>query len=168
MDQVSALPAAFLCVRLKCQILPSYEIFASPETGGCAASSLLRDMLSIQVPEKGGIPVLCAEAKEPPSKSPSASRTTVFMEKILARFGRTLKPALRMRAHCLNGSTQHSSRTRLALKTKAKSLARVRSAGTLPWLGFARAQPNGSVPQGKYCRVNRFRWCCIDRLSSRR
>src|SRR6266404_3969564 len=30
----------------------------------------------------------------------------------------------------LNGSTQHSSRTRLALKTKAKSLARVRSAGT--------------------------------------
>src|SRR6266849_5109295 len=40
----------------------------------------------------------------------------------------------------LNGSTQHSSRTRLALKTKAKSLARVRSAGTLPWLGFDRGQ----------------------------
>jgi ASPM-SPD-2-Hydin domain-containing protein len=33
---------------------------------------------------------------------------------------------------------QHSSRTRLALKTKAKSLARVRSAGTLPWLSFDR------------------------------
>src|SRR6267143_6499227 len=44
----------------------------------------------------------------------------------------------------LNGSTQHSSRTRLALKTKAKSLARVRSAGTLPWLGFDRRQPNRS------------------------
>src|SRR5579859_2087952 len=36
----------------------------------------------------------------------------------------------------LNGSTQHSSRTRLALKTKAKSLARVRFGGTLPWPGF--------------------------------
>jgi hypothetical protein len=36
----------------------------------------------------------------------------------------------------LNGSTQHSSRTRPGLKTKARSLARVRSTGTLPWLGF--------------------------------
>src|SRR5712664_3562487 len=54
----------------------------------------------------------------------------------------------------LNGSTQHSSRTRLALKTKAKSLARVRSAGTLPWLGFDRGQPNRSLLPGKYCRIN--------------
>jgi hypothetical protein len=38
----------------------------------------------------------------------------------------------------LNGSTQHSGRTRLALKTKAKSLSRARSAGTPPWLGFDR------------------------------
>src|SRR6267142_2569539 len=49
----------------------------------------------------------------------------------------------------LNGSTLHSSRTRLALKTKAKSLARVRSAGTLPWLGFDRGQPNRSLLPGK-------------------
>src|SRR6266850_7816625 len=54
----------------------------------------------------------------------------------------------------LNGSTQHSSRTRLALKTKAKSLARVRSAGTLPWLGFDRGQPNRSLLSGKHCRIN--------------
>jgi len=54
----------------------------------------------------------------------------------------------------LNGSTQHSNRTRLALKTKAKSLARVRSAGTLPWLGFDRGQPNRSLLPGKDCRIN--------------
>src|SRR5260370_2448053 len=54
----------------------------------------------------------------------------------------------------LNGSTQHSSRTRLALKTKAKSLARVRSAGTLPCLGFDRGRPNRSLLPGKYCRIN--------------
>jgi hypothetical protein len=54
----------------------------------------------------------------------------------------------------LNGSTQHSGRTRLALKTKAKSLARVRSAGTLPWLGFDRVQPNRSLLPGKNCRIN--------------
>src|SRR6266403_2201819 len=54
----------------------------------------------------------------------------------------------------LNGSTQHSSRTRLALKTKAKSHARVRSAGTLPWLGFDRGQPNRSLLPGKHCRIN--------------
>src|SRR6266850_7136605 len=53
-----------------------------------------------------------------------------------------------------NGSTQHSSRTRLALKTKAKPLARVRSAGTLPWLGFDRGQPNRSLLPGKHCRIN--------------
>src|ERR1700722_327928 len=54
----------------------------------------------------------------------------------------------------LNGSTQHSSRTRLALKTKAKSLVRVRSAGTLPWLGFYRVRPNGSLLLGKHRRIN--------------
>src|SRR5882724_9284699 len=54
----------------------------------------------------------------------------------------------------LNGSTQHSSRTRLALKTKAKSLPRVRSAGTPPWLGFDRGQPNRSLLPGKHCRIN--------------
>jgi hypothetical protein len=36
----------------------------------------------------------------------------------------------------LNGSTQHSARTHLALKTKGKIARYVRSAGTLPWLGF--------------------------------
>jgi hypothetical protein len=54
----------------------------------------------------------------------------------------------------LNGSTQHSGRTRLALKTKARSLARVRSAGTLPWPGFDRVQPNRSLLPGKHCRIN--------------
>jgi hypothetical protein len=52
----------------------------------------------------------------------------------------------------LNGSMQHSSRTQLTLKTKAKSLAR--SAGTLPWLGFDRVQPNRSPLPGKHCRIN--------------
>ena len=54
----------------------------------------------------------------------------------------------------LNGSTQHSGRTRLALKTKAKSLAGVRSAGTLPWLGFYRVQPNRLLLLEKHCRMN--------------
>lgn|SRR5690242_616103 len=54
----------------------------------------------------------------------------------------------------LNGSTQHSVRTQLILKTKAESLAGVRSAGTLPWLGFDRAQPNRSLLSGKHCRIN--------------
>jgi hypothetical protein len=53
-----------------------------------------------------------------------------------------------------NGSAQHSSRTRLALKTKAKSLAKVRSAGTVPWLGFYRGPPNRSALPGKHCRIN--------------
>ncbi len=38
--------------------------------------------------------------------------------------------------------------------TKAKSLARVRSAGTLPWLGFDRGQPNRSLLPRKHCRIN--------------
>src|SRR5260221_1252498 len=54
----------------------------------------------------------------------------------------------------LNGSTQHSARTHLALKTRAKIAREVRSVGTLPWLGFDRVQPNRSVLQGKYCRIN--------------
>jgi hypothetical protein len=37
----------------------------------------------------------------------------------------------------LNGSTQHSARTHIHWKQKLKALARVRSAGTLPWLGLA-------------------------------
>ena len=53
-----------------------------------------------------------------------------------------------------NGSTQHSARTRLALKTKAKSLARIRSAGTLRWLGFDRLQANRSVLPGNHWRSN--------------
>jgi hypothetical protein len=40
------------------------------------------------------------------------------------------------------------------LKTKAKIARQVRSAGTLPWLGFDRVQPNRSVLKGKYCRIN--------------
>ena len=35
-----------------------------------------------------------------------------------------------------NRSPQHSARTHLALKTKAKNACRIRSAGTLSWLGF--------------------------------
>jgi len=57
--------------------------------------------------------------------------------------------------HCeLNRSMQDTGRTRFALKTKAKSLARVRSLGTLPWLGFDRVQPNRSLLPGKHCRIN--------------
>jgi hypothetical protein len=47
----------------------------------------------------------------------------------------------------LNGSTQQSGQTQLVLKTKAKSLARVRSAETLPWLGFDRVQRSD-----RFCR----------------
>jgi hypothetical protein len=57
-------------------------------------------------------------------------------------------------AGAFHGSTQHPVRTRFALKTKAKSLARVRSVGTLPWLGFDRVQPNRSLLPGKHCRIN--------------
>src|SRR4030095_3739795 len=63
----------------------------------------------------------------------------------------------------LNSSMQHSSRTRLALKTKAKSLARVRSAGTLPWLGFDRAQPNRSLLPGSI--VDSTHWMVLRRPS---
>jgi len=38
----------------------------------------------------------------------------------------------------------------LPLKTKAKSLARVRSAGTLTWLGFDRAQPNRTTARSAF------------------
>src|SRR4030095_4624976 len=63
----------------------------------------------------------------------------------------------------LNRSMQHSSRTRLALKTKAKSLARVRTAGTLPWLGFDRAQPNRSLLPGSI--VDSTHWMVLRRPS---
>jgi hypothetical protein len=43
----------------------------------------------------------------------------------------------------LNGWKQHSAQTQLAVKTKDKPLAKVRSAGTLPWLCFDRVRPNG-------------------------
>ena len=50
----------------------------------------------------------------------------------------------------LNGSTQRLNRTRLALKTKAKALARVRSAGTLPWLGFDQGRQTVRYILGKH------------------
>src|SRR5580704_11027235 len=50
-----------------------------------------------------------------------------------------------------NGSTQHLGRTQLALKTKAKSLAQVKTARALPWLGLERVWPNGWIPPGKHC-----------------
>src|SRR6478672_7662929 len=65
----------------------------------------------------------------------------------------------------LNGSTQHSARTHLALKTRAKNARWVRSAETLTWLGFDRGQSNRSVLPGKALRNQRDGWCCIDRLS---
>jgi hypothetical protein len=64
----------------------------------------------------------------------------------------------------LNGSTQHSSRTRLALKTEIKSLARVRSAGTLPWLGHERGQPNRSLLSGE-SPVDSTHWMVLRRPS---
>ena len=42
----------------------------------------------------------------------------------------------------------------LALETKAKSLTRVRSAGTLPWPEFDRVQANKWVRSGKNSRIN--------------
>jgi hypothetical protein len=54
----------------------------------------------------------------------------------------------------LNRSTQHSGRTQLALKTKAKSLAGVRLAETLPWLDFDRVEPNRSLRPVKHYRIN--------------
>src|SRR5580700_9772027 len=64
-----------------------------------------------------------------------------------------------------NGSAQHLGRTQLALKTKAKSLARVRSAGTLPWLGFDRVQPKQTASLRKALSNQRIGWCCVDRLN---
>ena len=68
----------------------------------------------------------------------------------------------------LDGSTQHSGRTRLALKTKAKSLARARSAGALPWLGFDRVPPKKVGSPGEVLWDQLIRWCCVDRLSWQR
>jgi hypothetical protein len=42
-----------------------------------------------------------------------------------------------------------AERTHLVSKTKAKIARQIRSAGTLPWLGFDRVQPDRSVLQGK-------------------
>jgi hypothetical protein len=53
----------------------------------------------------------------------------------------------------LNGSTQHSGRTPLVLKTKAESLASLGSAKTSPWLGFVWVQPTDHFSRGKYCRI---------------
>ena|SRR5712671_4108123 len=53
----------------------------------------------------------------------------------------------------LNRSKQHSSRTRLTLKTKVKSLTRVDQRETLPWLGFDRGQPNRLLLPEKPCRI---------------
>jgi hypothetical protein len=72
----------------------------------------------------------------------------------------------------LNGSTQHSGQTRLALKTKAKSLARVRSAGTLPnanchlggldfskgKLGTSGTEPSGGGKRGGRAVLSAFYW----------
>jgi hypothetical protein len=40
----------------------------------------------------------------------------------------------------------------------------VRSAGTLPWLGFDRVQPNRQFSRGSIVK-SMYRMCCIDRLS---
>jgi len=84
-----------------------------------------------------------ASARRSPAKSSAATHASRVSKIHFSDYGGDLK-----------GSTQHSSRTRLALKTKGKSLARVRSAGTLPWLGFDRKQPNRSVLPGKHYRIN--------------
>src|SRR5262245_55707333 len=39
-------------------------------------------------------------------------------------------------------------------KQRLRALARVRSAGTPPWLGFEGVQPNRGVHLGKHCRIN--------------
>src|ERR1700740_1020560 len=79
MDHVSTFPDPFLCLRLKCQVFPSYKISASLAMGGCAASTLLRCMFRIHVPENGGTFAFWAQPKELDSKSPSARKLTVFM-----------------------------------------------------------------------------------------
>src|SRR5208337_5343274 len=49
-------------------------------------------------------------------------------------------------------NTQHGPN--LQRKQRLTPLARVRSTGTLPWLGFDRVQPNRSALPGKHCRIN--------------
>jgi hypothetical protein len=60
----------------------------------------------------------------------------------------------------LNGSTQHSARTHLALKTELKTLA---------GLDQPERYPGSAVKQigspGKAWSNQRVGWCCIDRLS---
>ena len=60
----------------------------------------------------------------------------------------------------LNGSTQHSARTRLVLIPKAKSLGVGRSDGTRPWLGFDQVQANRPVLLWKDYRI---RWRVLHR-----
>src|SRR5579863_4236445 len=57
----------------------------------------------------------------------------------------------------------NTRRTGLALRTKAKTLARVRSARTLPWLGFDRVQPNGTLDPGGI--VESTHWMVLRRPS---
>jgi len=52
-----------------------------------------------------------------------------------------------------------------ALKTKAKSLAKVRSAGTLPWLGFDLVPAKKVGSPGEVLSDQLIRWCCIGRPS---
>ena len=68
----------------------------------------------------------------------------------------------------LNGSTQHSARTHIALETKPKSPARLDQPERYPWLGFDRAQPNRSVSPGEVLSDQLIRWCCVDRLNWQR
>ena len=42
------------------------------------------------------------------------------------------------------------------MKTKAKPLAKVRSAGTLPWLGFDRVRPNGWIRPGNMLELTHW------------
>jgi|GEM_PF-2606922 len=86
------------------------------------------------------------------------SRAIHHQEHIIREFGQLLAPDL---SGGLNGSMQHSSRTRFSLRTKAKSFARVRSAGTLRRLGFGRAQPNRSLLLGKH--VESTLWMVLHR-----
>jgi len=53
-------------------------------------------------------------------------------------------------------------------KTKAKSLSRVGSAGTLSWLGFDRIQPDRSLLPGKRCRINALHGVVSTGLASTR
>ena len=59
---------------------------------------------------------------------------------------------------------RNTRQTQPGLKTKAKSLARVRSAGTLPWLGFYQVQPTDRFSR-KVLSHQLIRRCCTDPLN---